>query len=372
MPRPRLWDAGARVGHHPGGFAALEAVRQLGQAEVPHRRRNVEHGRGDPLDGVIESVAPEPRGGLLRAPCRQGRAGRDQPDPALRGTRGLRRARVIPNPIALEQSAPSRRRSTTTCSRSAAWPTARAHRAIDVAKRTGRRLVIAGPVQPGQETYFAEAIEPHLAPWAPGLRRRSQRPTEAAASRPGRRAADADPLGRAVRHGHDRGARRRSHLPKAPPPRSSPNGENGFLVADKSAMAAAVEKLPTIDLAWTANGRLGAAVTRPIWSTASTRRARFQKPEPFERWTASEARRSCGPETPPSVSGPRTARATRACSERAGTWLDPSRQQRGARLALCGLGGLTRTGYRRARSRAVQMPPPGLRRTSEAGTMPRR
>ena len=60
-------------------------------------------------------------------------------------------------------------------------------------------------------------------------------------------------------------------------------------------MAAAVEKLPTIDLAWTANGRLGAAVTRPIWSTASTRRARFQKPEPFERWTASEARRSCGP-----------------------------------------------------------------------------
>ena len=40
-------------------------------------------------------------------------------------------------------------------------------------------------------------------------------------------------------------------------------------------MAAAVEKLPTIDLAWTANGRLGAAVTRPIWSTASTRRARL-------------------------------------------------------------------------------------------------
>ncbi|MGZ4199877.1 MAG: glycosyltransferase family 4 protein [Thermoleophilia bacterium] len=37
-----------------------------------------------------------------------------------------------------------------------------AHRAIRVAKATGRRLVLAGPVQPGQEQFFAEAVEPHL------------------------------------------------------------------------------------------------------------------------------------------------------------------------------------------------------------------
>jgi glycosyltransferase involved in cell wall biosynthesis len=36
------------------------------------------------------------------------------------------------------------------------------HRAIRVARRTGRRLVIAGPVQPGQEAFFAESIEPDL------------------------------------------------------------------------------------------------------------------------------------------------------------------------------------------------------------------
>jgi len=36
------------------------------------------------------------------------------------------------------------------------------HRAIRVAQATGRRLLLAGPVQPGQERFFAEAVEPHL------------------------------------------------------------------------------------------------------------------------------------------------------------------------------------------------------------------
>jgi glycosyltransferase involved in cell wall biosynthesis len=37
-----------------------------------------------------------------------------------------------------------------------------AHRAIRVAQATGRRLVLAGPVQPGQEPYFAKQIKPHV------------------------------------------------------------------------------------------------------------------------------------------------------------------------------------------------------------------
>lgn len=37
-----------------------------------------------------------------------------------------------------------------------------AHRAIAVARRCGRPLVLAGPVQPGQEEYFAREIEPHV------------------------------------------------------------------------------------------------------------------------------------------------------------------------------------------------------------------
>lgn len=36
------------------------------------------------------------------------------------------------------------------------------HRAIRVAQATGRPLVLAGPVEPGQERFFADAIEPHL------------------------------------------------------------------------------------------------------------------------------------------------------------------------------------------------------------------
>ncbi len=37
-----------------------------------------------------------------------------------------------------------------------------AHRAIAVALMAGMRVVLAGPVQPGQERYFAEGIEPYL------------------------------------------------------------------------------------------------------------------------------------------------------------------------------------------------------------------
>jgi glycosyltransferase involved in cell wall biosynthesis len=37
-----------------------------------------------------------------------------------------------------------------------------AHRAIRVAKATGRPLVLAGPVQPGQERFFAAEVQPHI------------------------------------------------------------------------------------------------------------------------------------------------------------------------------------------------------------------
>jgi glycosyltransferase involved in cell wall biosynthesis len=36
------------------------------------------------------------------------------------------------------------------------------HRAIAAAREAGVRLVMAGPVQPGQEAFFAEEVEPHL------------------------------------------------------------------------------------------------------------------------------------------------------------------------------------------------------------------
>ncbi len=36
------------------------------------------------------------------------------------------------------------------------------HRAIAAARRAGMRLLLAGPVQPGQEDFFASEVEPHL------------------------------------------------------------------------------------------------------------------------------------------------------------------------------------------------------------------
>jgi glycosyltransferase involved in cell wall biosynthesis len=36
------------------------------------------------------------------------------------------------------------------------------HRAITVAKESGRPLVLAGPVQPGQERFFANEVQPHI------------------------------------------------------------------------------------------------------------------------------------------------------------------------------------------------------------------
>src|SRR3982074_1604958 len=36
------------------------------------------------------------------------------------------------------------------------------HRAIRVAQATGRPLILAGPVQPGHERFFAKEVEPHI------------------------------------------------------------------------------------------------------------------------------------------------------------------------------------------------------------------
>ena len=41
-------------------------------------------------------------------------------------------------------------------------PVKGAHRAIEAARMAGRSLVLAGPVQTGQEAYFGELVEPHI------------------------------------------------------------------------------------------------------------------------------------------------------------------------------------------------------------------
>jgi glycosyltransferase involved in cell wall biosynthesis len=82
-----------------------------------------------------------------------------------RAPMGVRVAAVVPNPIAVE-----RWPLVTAKDDYLLWigrmdPVKGAHRAIAVARRTGRPLVLAGPVQkgqPGQAEYFRELVEPHI------------------------------------------------------------------------------------------------------------------------------------------------------------------------------------------------------------------
>jgi glycosyltransferase involved in cell wall biosynthesis len=75
---------------------------------------------------------------------------------------GVRIAAVVPNPIAVD-----RWPLVSTKQDYVLWigrmdPVKGAHRAIEAARLAGRRLVLAGPIQPGQERYFSECVEPHL------------------------------------------------------------------------------------------------------------------------------------------------------------------------------------------------------------------
>jgi glycosyltransferase involved in cell wall biosynthesis len=75
---------------------------------------------------------------------------------------GVRSVGVIPNPIDVEAwpFEPRKRNHLLWMGRMTEYKGA--HRAIAVAKRSGRTLVLAGPVQPGQEEYFEREVEPHI------------------------------------------------------------------------------------------------------------------------------------------------------------------------------------------------------------------
>jgi glycosyltransferase involved in cell wall biosynthesis len=120
------------------------------------------------------------------------------------GPPGLRTVGAIPNPINVR-----------------AWPLERekddyllwmarmtegkgAHRAIAVARAAGRPLVLAGPVQSGQQEFFEREVQPHI----DGERVRYLDEVAAGASRSSSRVlrrCSCRSAGRAVRHGDDRG-----------------------------------------------------------------------------------------------------------------------------------------------------------------------
>jgi glycosyltransferase involved in cell wall biosynthesis len=71
-------------------------------------------------------------------------------------------AAIVPNPIAVEDWPPGRKKEGYLLWMGRFDPVKGAHRAIAAARRCGRRLLLAGPVQTGQREYFRQQVEPHL------------------------------------------------------------------------------------------------------------------------------------------------------------------------------------------------------------------
>ena len=75
---------------------------------------------------------------------------------------GVRIASVVPNPIRVDRWPLGTEKQDYVLWVGRMDPVKGAHRAIEVARRAGRTLVLAAPVQPGQEQYFRERVEPYL------------------------------------------------------------------------------------------------------------------------------------------------------------------------------------------------------------------
>jgi len=75
---------------------------------------------------------------------------------------GVRVADVVSNPIRVEDWPLVETKDDYALWMGRMDPVKGAHRAITAARLAGCRLVIAGPVQPGQDEYFASEIEPHI------------------------------------------------------------------------------------------------------------------------------------------------------------------------------------------------------------------
>jgi glycosyltransferase involved in cell wall biosynthesis len=75
---------------------------------------------------------------------------------------GLLVAGVVPNPIDAEQWPLQRRKEDFLLWVGRMTAEKGPHRAIAVARQAGMRLILAGPVQPGQESFFAREVAPHL------------------------------------------------------------------------------------------------------------------------------------------------------------------------------------------------------------------
>jgi glycosyltransferase involved in cell wall biosynthesis len=157
---------------------------------------------------------------------------------------------VVPNPIAVERWPLRRSKQDYLLWIGRMDPVKGAHRAIEAARLAGRRLVLAGPVQPGQRRYFAERVQPHLD------RGRVRYVGEVAGASKRELFAGAAALLMPVRWQEPFGMVMVEALACGTPVIAFPegaaaeiviDGENGMLVSDEAEMARAVGRVGSID-----------------------------------------------------------------------------------------------------------------------------
>jgi len=163
---------------------------------------------------------------------------------------GVRIAGVVPNPIRVDRWPLHTEKQDYLLWIGRMDPVKGAHRAIEAARQAGRTLVLAGPVQTGQEHYFREHVEPHIDG------RRVRYVGEVAGAAKQQLYAGAAALLMPIRWCEPFGMVMIEALACGTPVIAFPegaaaeiviDGENGTLVADEAEMARAIGELGAID-----------------------------------------------------------------------------------------------------------------------------
>jgi glycosyltransferase involved in cell wall biosynthesis len=163
---------------------------------------------------------------------------------------GARAIEVVPNPIAVERWPFRTEKQDYVLWIGRMDPVKGAHHAIEAARLAARPLVLAGPVQTGQEQYFREQIEPHVdGRWVRYV-------GEVAGSAKQQLYANAAALLMPVRWQEPFGMVMVEALACGTPvvafPEGAPaeiviDGQNGMLVTDEAGMARAISEVGSID-----------------------------------------------------------------------------------------------------------------------------
>ena len=157
---------------------------------------------------------------------------------------------VVPNPLAVDEWPFCAEKDDFVLWIGRMSPDKGPHRAIDAARRAGARLVLAGPVQSGQERFFAEEVEPHLGDdgieyigEADSARKRELYRGARGLLMPNRWP---EPIGLVMVEAMACGTPVIAY-PEGSAPELVREGETGFVVDDEGAMAEAIARLGEID-----------------------------------------------------------------------------------------------------------------------------